>query len=74
MFTFFHIVICPRLCCVKVRITSDRWTREVSVGQEASFPIKWRTVTMVALSEGKHDVSEALWPVSDLVVWNFPKL
>lgn len=69
-----HIASCPRLCCVKVCVTSDPLAREVRVGQKASFPIKWRAITMKAFSEEKHDVCEPFGPFSYLVVWNFPKL
>lgn len=47
----------PGLVGVKVCVPSDSGAREVGVGQETPFSVKWRAVTMETRGEEDHDVS-----------------
>lgn len=56
----------PGLSEVKVRVSTDAVTREVSVSQEAALAIERRAVTVEPLREGQHDVCVLLDLASDL--------
>lgn len=63
---------CPRLIRVKVSVSSNSGAREVGVGQESPFPIKWGAVTMEARSKEDHNV--CFLPVTfDLMIWHLFK-
>lgn len=81
-FTFFYSLLtslvnvarCPRLCQVKMGITSDTVAWEVRVGQETSLAVKWGAVSVKAFREEKHDICKLVHLAIDLTVWDFTEL
>lgn len=68
-----HVPSGPRLSEVKVCVSTDAVSREVSVSQEAALAVKRCAVAVETLCEGEHDVCKLVDPVSDVAVGNLPE-
>lgn len=69
-----NVACCPRLCCIKMGITSDTLTREVCVGQETSLAVEWGAVSVKAFRKVKHDICKLVHLAIDLTVWDLTEL
>lgn len=68
-----HSACSPWLRTVKMCVSSDARSREVSMGQEAALAIEWCAVAVEALSEEEHDVCVPVHLAFDVTVGDLPE-